>query len=314
MTEVIRSASRARKTLASLGLPFTDEVPVSSSERRFETGAAWGVEVPAINSLRQLEATIKALREAGVYCTRFDETHGSHLLSNAEISEMLAACRQGQYGIMFGIGPRPEYDIKASFYRTPFGLEQGRQLNNHDAYAQAIEEAFRLCELGCRGITVYDIGVLKTLKELRHQSLLPAELKLKTSSHCMATNAVIARIFSDLGADSITTAHDLSLPVLQEMRRLCPDTVLDVPTDVYKSKGGYIRWYELAEIVQACAPVFLKMGASVQDDPYSAVGTDSADTRAQRIKVGLEVLHRALPAHLTALKPRDPLVCVPVMG
>ena len=177
--------------------------------------------MPAINSLAQLEATIKALKVSGVFASRFAETHGSHLLSNSEISEMLSACRESAYGMLFGIGPRPEYDVKASFYRTPFGLEQCRQLNNHDAFAQAIDEALRLVDLGCTGLTIYDVGVLKTLGELRSAGHIPDNIVFKTSSHCMATNAPIARLFSDLGADCITTAHDLSLSVLSEMRRLC---------------------------------------------------------------------------------------------
>lgn len=228
------------------------------------------------------------------------------------MSDMLQASAESGFGFVFGIGPRPEYDIKASFYKTPFGLEMGRQLNNHDAFAQAVEEALRLADLGCRGLIIYDIGLLRVLKRFRDDRVLPEDMCFKTSSHCMATNALISELFHQCGADSITTAHDLQLPVLAQMRRLSADVVLDVPTDVYKTKGGFIRWYELGEIVQACAPVFLKMGASIQEGPYSSVGADGALARIRRIAVGQQYLLRDLPASFSRIDPaRERLSCMP---
>ena len=313
MSDVNRSAKRAREILSKHGFPYGDDVPLVSSQGEFSQGGVFGVEIPAINSPAQLEATIKALQEEEVYCTRFDETHGSILLADGEIIEMLSMCAENGYGMLFGLGPRPEYDLKASFYRTPFGLEQGRQLNNHDGFAQAIEEVFRLCELGCRGIIVYDLGVLSVINDLRKSGTLPGDLVLKTSSHCMPTNAPLARIFSQCGADSITTTHDLSLQVLQEMRRLEPNLVLDVPTDVYRDKGGYIRWYELAELVQVAAPMFLKMGASVQTHPYEVVRKEQARERVRRVAVGQEYLMRSLPDHITRIGRNDRFCCVPAV-
>ncbi|EJN13532.1 collagenase-like protease [Bradyrhizobium sp. YR681] len=270
------------------------------------------MEIPAINTFRQLEATVGALRDQEVYCTRFDETHGSILLSSSEISDMLALCRENGYGLLIGLGPRPEYDVKATFYRTQFGIEQGRQLNNSDAFAQCVDEAFRLCELGCRGITVYDVGVLKVLGQLRARRKLPPDLVLKTSSHCMATNPALASLFAECGADAITTAHDLGLPVLQAMRKAAPGTVLDIPTDVYKSKGGFIRWFELAEMVQISAPMFFKMGASVQDHPYDSVKPEAAAERVRRVRVGLEYLKVHGPGAIAPIEAADRLVCLPV--
>lgn len=306
-----RSSQKARDLLEKYDLPFTDELDLSKSDQRFDGGGAYGVEVPAINSFDQLKDTVAAFEAEGVYCTRFDETHGSFLLCDSEIKDMLQLCREKSLGILFGIGPRPEYDVKASFYRTPFGLEMGRQLNNHDAFAQGVEEAFRLCALGCTGITVYDIGLMKVLDKFRDDGLLPKELVLKTSSHCMATNAVIGQIFADCGADSITTAHDLTLPVLQEIRRVSPRLVLDVPTDVYRTKGGYVRWYELSEMVQVCSPMMLKMGASVQEHPYSEVGSEAARARARRIATGQEYLLRSLPEEFDRIGPTDRFCCIP---
>jgi hypothetical protein len=312
MTGILRSASRGRTALADLGYAAGDEEPLRASGTTFRGGGHYGVEIPAINTFRQLEATVAALKDQGVYCTRFDETHGSFLLSNAEIGDMLALCRENGYGLLVGLGPRPEYDVKATFYRTEFGMEQGRQLNNSDAFAQCIDEAFRLCDLGCRGVTVYDVGVLKVLGQLRASGKLPADLVLKTSSHCMATNAPLAALFAACGADAITTAHDLGLPVLQAMRVAAPGTALDIPTDVYKSKGGFIRWFELGEMVQIAAPMFLKMGASVQNHPYDSVKPEAAAERVRRVGVGLEYFKAHAPGGLEPIAATDSLVCRPV--
>ncbi|MGQ9366535.1 hypothetical protein [Azospirillum sp. ST 5-10] len=313
MDAVSRSAGRGRAALSALGYPAGDDVPLRRSGATFPDGGQFGVEIPAINSFRQLKATIAALRDQEVYCTRFDETHGSFLLSNAEIGDMLALCHEHGYGLVIGLGPRPEYDVKATFYRTPFGLEMGRQINNLDAFAQAVDEALRLCDLGCRGITVYDVGVLKVLGQLRAGGTLPADLVLKTSSHCMATNPAIAAIFAECGADAITTTHDLGLPVLQAMRDAAPSAVLDVPTDVYLAKGGFIRWFELAELAQIAAPMFLKMGASVQSHPYDSVKPEAAADRIARVRVGLEYFMAHAPSDLRPIAATDRFACRPVL-
>ena len=310
MKETLRSGMRARKVLADAELPFTDSLDLRESSGLFREGGAYGVEIPAINSVGALQSTIRFLKEEGVYCTRFNETHGSFLLSDGEVTEMLAICAENEYGLVIGLGPRPEYDVKASFYRTRYGLEVGRRVNNNDAIAASVEEALRVVELGCRGLTIYDIGVLRVLSVLRKKGQIPREVKFKTSSHCAVTNPMIAQIAHDNGADSVTTMHDLGLPVLQEMRRMSPGLCLDVPTDAYVNKGGFIRFYELAEMVQIASPMFLKMGASVQGDPYDTNGEQLSLRRVRRVKAGLERLEKDLPGR-ARISPDSPLRCLP---
>ncbi|MFT5104033.1 MAG: hypothetical protein ACI86C_001694, partial [Candidatus Latescibacterota bacterium] len=234
------SAEKAISWMSRNGYAYTDYAQLKPSLQTFKNGGQYGVEIPVINSLKVLEQTVRAIEDTGICVTRFNETHGSFLLSDSELLEMLRVCREQNFGIVIGLGPRPEYDIKGSFYRSEFGLEMGRRNNNLDAVKQCVEEAIRLAELGCRGITVYDEGVLKVLAEMRAQGYLPRNLKLKTSTHMMCANPWIGSIFHENGADSVTTAHDLGLPVIQELRKLNPGLVLDVPTDVYKTKGGFI--------------------------------------------------------------------------
>lgn len=288
------SAGRAAAWLRENGFPFSDQIPLEVTQQRFAKGGQYGVEIPVVNNMRILQTMVRLLKSEGVYATRFNETHGSFLLSDSEIQEMLCLARESGYGYTFGLGPRPEYDIKASFYRSPFGLELGRKLNNNDAIRASVEEALRLADLGCRGLIVYDIGVLRILNKMRKDGVLPQNTAFKLSSHCMVSNPMIAQMFHENGADSVTTVHDLTLPVLQEMRRMNNGLVFDVPIDVYKSKGGYIRFYELAELVQVASPIILKMGASAQGHPYDEVKESMVLERVRRVKRGLEILDQYL--------------------
>jgi len=304
------SGSRSIEWLKSKDYGYTDQTSLTISGKEFKTGGKYGVEIPVINTLSVLDSTIKAIRSVGIKVSRFNETHGSFLLSDKELEEMLTMCRESGHGMIIGLGPRPEYDIKGSFYRSEFGLEMGRRNNNLDAIRVCVEEAIRLAELGCRGITVYDGGVLKVLNEMRTDGMLPIDMMFKTSTHLMAANPWIAKIFRENGADSVTTAHDLGLPVIQEMRKQVPDLLLDVPTDVYKTKGGFIRFYELAELIQIASPVMLKMGASAQGHPYDAVGDSKALERVKRVAIGLEILDRQ-DHGFKMMSSDEPLFCLP---
>ncbi|MEW2444471.1 hypothetical protein [Micromonospora marina] len=292
-TEVMRHASRARAWLRDNGLPYSDEIPLRVSGAEFDAGGHYGVEVPVVNSLRVLEATLGMLRAEGLAVTRFNETLGAMLLSDSEVTDMLTLCRENDVGMVLALGPRPEYDRKAAFYRGGFGASQGRRINNNDALAQTVEEAIRLTELGCRGLIAYDLGVIRVLKEMRGAGVLPADLMIKASSHCAVSNPVTARIYQENGADSVTTMHDLGLAVLQDMRRVAPGLTMDVPVDVYATKGGFIRFYEVPELVQICSPMMLKIGASAQSHPHDPVNANTIAQRVQRVALCLEYLARS---------------------
>lgn len=310
MTNIKISASKSSEIIEHIGWFSKDNLPLTLSDKTFALGGHYGIEIPVINNLKNLQATINALKSLDVPCTRFNETIGAFLLSDSEIKEMLSLCYENSYGMFFSIGPRPEYDIKASFYRSQFGLEMGRRLNNNDAIRVSVEEAIRLAELGCRGLIIYDVGLMYLLKRMQENSYLPKNMLFKASSHCMVTNPGIAIIYAEQGCTSITTIHDLGLSMLANIRNVI-DIPLDIPTDVYRSKGGFIRFYELSEIVQVASPVMLKMGASVQGHPYDPVKEDLAVDRIRRIKVGIEIMKKHLPLECKMINSKDTQVCLP---
>ncbi len=305
-----RGAGRARRWLKGNNLPYSDEIPLQSSGAEFAEGGHYGVEIPVVNSFKVLEATIALIKQEGLPVTRFNETLGAFLLSDAEVKEMLAICRENGIGMVFSLGPRPEYDRKAAFYRGNFGLSQGRRVNNNDALAVSVEEALRLSELGCRGLIVYDLGVLRLLSRMKQEGILPQDVMIKTSSHCIVSNPMTSAVYAETGANSVTVTHDVGLPVLQEMRKATKDLVLDIPTDVYGSKGGFIRFYEIPELVQIASPVFLKMGASAQAHPHDPVSQSTIQQRVQRVALGLEHLQRAgMP--FKYINNASPHYCIP---
>lgn len=293
-----RGTARAEKLLGEFGFPCSDQLALYPSPYSFPDNKKFGIEIPVINSLSILEKTTALLKEQGITSVRFNETRGAFLLPTSEIKEMLALCAESQHGILFSISARPEYDRKASFYRTEFGLEQGRKINNNNAIAYAIEEVLKLADLGCKGVLVYDLGILKILNQLKISHLLPADFILKASTHCMVTNPMTAVVYAENGIDSITTPHDLDLVMLQEMRRLLKDkVVLDVPMDTYKAKGGFIRFFEAGEIVEVASPVMLKVGASAQGHPYDPVNAHIIEERIKRVAIVLEKLDQVNLLH-----------------
>jgi hypothetical protein len=291
--EITRGAARGRKWLQENNLPYSDEIPLQASPYEFSGGGHYGVEIPVINSFKILEETVRALESEGLPVTRFNETLGAFLLSDTEVQEMLALCREHDIGMVFALGPRPEYDRKAAFYRGGFGASQGRRINNNDAMAQSAEEAMRLTEMGCRGLISYDLGVIRMLSQMKTAGVLPENTVIKASSHCIVSNPITSRVYAENGATNVTTMHDLGLPVLQDMRQSSPELVLDVPTDVYGDKGGFIRFYEIPELVQICSPIMLKIGASAQSHPHDPVGGATIQKRVQRVRLALDSLQKA---------------------
>ena len=292
-TEVFRGADRARTWLKNNNLPYSDEIPLEVSGNEFDGGGHYGIEVPVVNNFRVMSETVRLIQERGLKVTRFNETLGAFLLSDSEVSDMIALSRESGIGMLFAMGPRPEYDRKAAFYRGGFGTSQGRRVNNNDALAVSVEEAIRLTELGARGLIAYDLGVIRLLDTLRKEGVIPAETLIKSSSHCIVSNPLTAQVYAENGTTSITTTHDLGLPVIQDIRKLSPDLVMDIPTDVYGSKGGFIRFYEIPELVQIASPMFLKVGASAQAHPSDAVNNQMIANRVQRIELAQEFLDKS---------------------
>lgn len=130
-----------------------------------------------------------------------------------------------------------------------------------------VEDALRATGLGVKCLLVADEGVLWTLHRLREQGVLPADTTFKVSALIGPVNPASFAVFEQLGADSINIPSDLTLAQFTEIRRVSRapmDLYIEAPDDL----GGYVRMYEVAELIRRGAPLYLKFGLAKSPGIY----------------------------------------------
>jgi hypothetical protein len=123
---------------------------------------------------------------------------------------------------------------------------------------------------------------------MRRDGELPENLVLKTSVLLPCANGATARALQDLGASTINVATDLSPAELGELRAAC-SMPLDVYVEVPDDQGGFVRFYEVPEIVRAAAPVYVKLG--VRNAP--AIYPSGLHLLETAVRLGRERVRRA---------------------
>ena len=278
----------SRAFLARLGLPEGDEARPSGSG--FPGGGRYGIEIPTVNTAAAARAVLEDADRLGVRVDRIDETLGAFRHTRKELAEYAALCRDLGAALHVSIGPRAVYDISASRLSEQ-GRTIGYRLRGADQLLYALEDAKRICDLGIRGLLVYDEGLLWVLHRARQEGELPPDIVLKASAHCGHGNPASLRLLERLGADSINPVRDLPLPLLSSLRRSVT-VPLDVHTDCPPSSGGFIRIYDAPEIVRLCAPVFLKCGNSVLPAHGALPTEEDARRMAAQAAIVAETLER----------------------
>lgn len=281
--------------LAALGLAAPPEHPDDASPYTFPDGGTWRTEVPSCEGPEALATVLETARALDVPIHRISQGSGVWMLTDAEISEMVAACAAHDIELCLFTGPRGTWDIGAAT-RTDSG-GGGARARGHDAVAACVEDAQRATALGVRCLLVADEGVLWLLHRLRAAGELPADTTLKVSALIGPVNPVAYGIHERLGADSLNIPSDLTLQHLTEIRRFSRapmDLYLEAPDDL----GGYVRMYEAAELIRRGAPLYLKFGLSKAPGiyPYGAhlraLALDSARERVRRGRLALDLLAR----------------------
>jgi hypothetical protein len=82
---------------------------------------------------------------------------------------------------------------------------------------------------------------------------------LKTSVLLPVANPATARALERLGAGTINVATDLSPAQLGELRA-ATSVPLDVYVEVPDDQGGFVRFYEVPDIIRTAAPTYVKLG------------------------------------------------------
>jgi hypothetical protein len=92
---------------------------------------------------------------------------------------------------------------------------------------------------------------------------------LKTSVLLPCANPATARTFEELGASTINVATDLLPETRAELRAAC-SVPLDIYVEVPDDQGGFVRFYEVPDLIRAASPVYLKLGIRNAPNIYPA--------------------------------------------
>lgn len=282
-----------RRFLESIGLPGGDAYDLTPSDKRFEDGGQFRFEVPGIQSPGVMKSLLEALDEYGTPIHRVTQTKGIWTLLDDEIEEMVRLSKEYNVQLILAIGPRATTDTSASVH-TPEGQRMGYRLRGQEQIIRAVEEVKRGARLGCRGFMVYDEGCLWLLNEMRKAGEIPADCHFKVSAHTGHGNPCSAKLLESIGANSFNPVRDIQLQMLGAIRKAI-DIPIDIHTENPQSSGGFIRHYEVPDMIKVAAPIYLKTGGSVAKTHSWDTSTADAVKRAKQIVLVKRVIDQYYP-------------------
>lgn len=252
--------------LSRQGFPSEDPAIAPDSAKRFSDGVAWKIEIPSTESPRALRAVIEEAATRKVPIHRVSQGSGIMLLTDAEIIEMVELGQANNIEVNLFVGPRATFDVGAQVF-SPAGRSLGLSLRGANQLGYALEDVLRAVRLGVKSILVSDLGNLMVMGTAKKNGDLPADLIIKTSVMMAPCNPVSARLLQDLGATTINIPSDLSIPQIAAIRQ-----AIDAPIDFYVEApdniGGFLRYYEIPELIRVAAPIYLKFGLRNSPDIY----------------------------------------------
>jgi len=251
----------------------------------FADGLRYRIEIPSVEGPAVLRAVLEEAEAREVPVRRVSQGSGVMMLTDVEIEEMAQLGAAAGVEVSLFIGPRGAWDTGGQSAAT---AAVGGVARGATGIEWCLAEAQRACALGIRSLLVADLGVLATLGRLRGSGELPANLVLKTSVLLPCANPATAMTLEALGASTINVATDLSINELAELRAVC-SAPLDVYVEVPDDQGGFVRFYEVPDLIRVAAPLYVKLGIRNSPNIYP-VGLHLADTA---IKLGRERVRRA---------------------
>jgi Peptidase family U32 len=255
------------------------------SAARFADGLRYRIEIPSVEGPEVMRAVLDEAETRGVPVRRISQGSGVMMLTDAEITEMARLGSERGVEVSLFLGPRGAWDAGGQSFATSAvaGIARGAA-----GVEWCVAEARRGAALGIRSFLVADVGVLAALAELRRSGDLPANVLLKTSVLIPCANPPTARALEELGAGTINVSTDLSPTELGELREAC-SVPLDVYVEVPDDQGGFVRFYEVPELIRRAAPMYVKLGLRNAPGIYPA-GLHLADLA---VSLGRERVRRA---------------------
>jgi hypothetical protein len=308
---------KTREVIKGLGFPATDCNDLPTSTKTFPDGAQYRVEIPSVEGPASFEAVIEACEQYEVNIHRVSQGSGIMLLTDEELDEMVSIGERENLEVSLFVGPRGTWDVTAMPWASA-GKIAGLRVQGMDQLVYSIEDIKRACSRGIRSILVADEGLLWLVNEFKKQGELPHDLVVKISVQMAQSNPVSIKIIEQMGAGTYNVPTDLTLARLAAIRQ-----AVDIPIDIYvevpDDVGGFIRHYEIPEIIRVAAPVYIKFGLRNAPNIYPS-GTHLEPTsialsreRVRRAKLGLDMIKRYAPHLKTSEKGAEGLA-VPVKG
>lgn len=270
-----------RRFLELIGMPRGDNYNLPSSEKRFSDGGQYRFEVPGIQSPSVMKALLVELEKLEITIHRVTQTKGIMFLTDEEIHSMVTLSNEYNVELVLAIGPRATTDTSASV-NTPEGQRMGYRLRGQEQIVRAIEDVKRASSMGCRSFLVYDEGCLWILNEAKMAGEIPNDCQFKMSAHCGHGNPCSAKLLEMNGANSINPVRDIQLQMLSSLRQAI-DIPIDVHTENPASTGGFIRHYEVPEMIRVASPIYLKTGGSVAKKHSWDTSEPEARARAKQV-------------------------------
>jgi hypothetical protein len=242
---------------------------------------------------------VEAGERYGVPIHRVSQGSGIMLMTDAEIREMLQIGRDHGMEVSLFVGPRAQWDIGAQV-KSPAGSVIACGLRGTEQLIYGIEDIKRGCELGLRGVLIADPGLLWVTHEMKAAGELPGNLVIKTSVQLPTANPASAVVWERLGAGTLNLSVDLTMGQIAGIRQAVA-TPLDIYVEVPDGFGGFVRHYEVPDLVRCAAPVYVKLGLRNSPDIYPC-GTHIESTaialsveRVRRARIALDMIERYYP-------------------
>ncbi|XKH50465.1 U32 family peptidase [Chryseomicrobium palamuruense] len=290
---------KATAILNEMGYTSKEAYSLPTSSKRFPDGAQYRFEIPSVEGPVVMKALLDELDQKNLSVHRISQGSGIMMLLDKEIEEMCSLASAKNVELSLFVGPRGTWDISAGTL-TPNGKMQALKHEGIKQITYALEDLLRAAELGLRGALIADEGLLLIANDLRKQGVLPKDFVFKISAQLMVTNPVTAKLLVELGADTINVPSSLSIEKLYELRQ-----AVDVPFDLYvetpDTLGGFIRYYEVPEMIRVLSPVYLKMGMRNHPDVYptglhlESLNIQLAKERVHRLELCKQMIERYYP-------------------
>ncbi|WP_235885506.1 U32 family peptidase [Paenibacillus cymbidii] len=287
---------KTKQLLVQLGFPAGDLHSLPTSAKTFPDGAHYRIEIPSVEGPAAFRSLVEEQQRYGIPIHRMSQGSGIMLLTDPEIREMAQIGHDHGIEVSLFVGPRATFDIQAQPF-TSAGKSIGLRACGMDQVVYSLEDVKRACALGIRGVLVADEGVLWAVNAFKQAGELPSDLVVKVSVSLGAANPVSIHLASVAGADTYNVPTDLTLARLAAIRQ-----AVDIPIDLYVEVpddfGGFVRYYEIAEIVRVAAPIYVKFGLRNAPNIYPS-GTHLEETavrltreRVRRAAIGYEFIKR----------------------